>query len=202
MPRRMDAALAAAIMHAVGLEPLEPYPGSNAAWNCRCLKSAHRVAPTFGSVRSGATSGCRRCGRAAADARRLAVGRERAEADLRAAGFEPLEPYPGARARWRCRHLACGSVVHPRLFRIRAGSGCLACAGRAPVDPAVAEADMRAAGLQPLVPFPGRVRDPWKCRCVRCGHLCAPTLNNIRRGQGGCSACVSSAAARPRSSTS
>ncbi|WP_328787431.1 hypothetical protein [Streptomyces sp. NBC_00273] len=190
MPRRIDPDTAAAIMRAAGLEPLEPYPGSSAAWNCRCLKSAHMVAPTFGSVRSGVTSGCRRCGRAAAGRRRLAAGGERAEADMRGAGFEPLEPYPGAGARWRCRHLACGRIVHPRLFRIRAGGGCQACAGRAPVDPAVAEADMRAVGMEPLEPFPGRVRDPWKCRCSRCGQVGAPTLNNVRRGQGGCRTCA------------
>ncbi|MFJ5811668.1 hypothetical protein [Streptomyces sp. NPDC093093] len=190
MPGRIDPAVAAAIMRAAGLEPLEPYPGSHTAWNCRCLKSAHTVAPTLGSVRSGRTSGCRRCGRAAADERRLAAGRERAEADMRGAGFEPLDPYPGAGARWRSRHLACGRVVHPRLFGIRAGSGCLVCAGRAPVDPTVAEADMRAIGMQPLEPFPGRVRDSWKCRCLRCGHIGTPTLNNIRGGQGGCLNCA------------
>lgn len=177
-------------MRAAGLEPLEPYPGSNTAWKCRCLKSAHLVAPTLGSVRSGRTSGCRRCGRAAADKRRLAAGGERAETDMRGAGFEPLDPYPGAGARWRCRHLACGRVVHPRLFGVRAGGGCQVCAGRAPVDPAVAEADMRAIGMQPLEPFPGRVRDPWKCRCLRCGHTGAPALNNVRGGQGGCVNCA------------
>ncbi|GHA77309.1 hypothetical protein ACIQRS_05215 [Streptomyces termitum] len=190
MSRRIDPDAAAAVMRAAGLEPLEPYPGWSAAWACRCLKSAHRIAPTYGSVRSGATSGCRRCGRAAAAARKLAAGSERAEADMRGAGFQPLEPYPGAAARWRCRHLACGRVVHPRLFSVRAGSGCLACAGRAPVDAAVAEAELRAAGMLPLVPFPGRVRTPWPSRCTRCGRTGAPSLNNIRRGQGACVPCA------------
>ncbi|AGI86419.1 hypothetical protein ACFU9O_13410 [Streptomyces albidoflavus] len=191
MPARIDPDTAAAVMRAAGLEPMEPYPGANVAWNCRCLKGAHGVAPTFTSVRTGTSSGCRHCGRTAAGERRRAAGQARAEADMRAAGFEPLDPYPGARMRWRCLHTACGRVVHPRLFQIRTGGGgCLACAGRAPVEPTAAEAEMRAIGMEPLEPFPGRVRDPWSCRCTRCGHVGTPTLNNIRRGQGGCYPCA------------
>ncbi|MCX5205635.1 hypothetical protein OG897_29780 [Streptomyces sp. NBC_00237] len=149
------------------------------------------MAPTFTSVRSGAVSGCRRCGRAAAGERRRIAGQEKAEADMRIAGFEPLEPYPGARMKWHCLHTACGRTVRPRLTKIRSGGGgCRACAGRAPVDPATAEADMRAVGMEPLEPFPGRVGDRWKCRCVTCGHTGMPTLNNIRRGQGGCYGCA------------
>ncbi|MFF2073541.1 hypothetical protein ACFVXG_02170 [Kitasatospora sp. NPDC058162] len=191
MAGRIDPDTAVAVMRAAGLEPLEPYPGANVAWNSRCTDGAHRVAPTFTLVRTGRGAGCRQCGRTAAGRRRRAAGRERAEADMRAAGYEPLDPYPGARVRWRCRHLPCGRTVHPRLFKIRAGGGgCLGCAGRAPVDPAAAEAEMRAIGMEPLEPFPGRVRDQWRCRCTRCGHIGTPMLNNIRRGQGGCYPCA------------
>lgn len=66
MPARIDPDTAAAVMRAAGLEPMEPYPGANVAWNCRCLKGAHGVAPTFTSVRTGTSSGCRHCGRTAA----------------------------------------------------------------------------------------------------------------------------------------
>lgn len=191
MPRRINPEAAAATMRTAGLDPLEPYPGANVAWKCRCMKSAHEVAPTFNSVRMGTSSGCRHCGRAAAGERRRAAGRHKAEAEMRTAGFEPLEPYPGAGVRWRCRHTLCGGTVFPRLVKIRSGvGGCLACVGRAPVDPSVAEAEMRAIGMEPLQPFPGRVRDPWQCRCVRCGHIGTPNLNNIRRGQGGCNGCA------------
>ncbi|MFF3716132.1 hypothetical protein [Streptomyces prasinus] len=194
MPGRIDPDVAVAVMRAAGLEPMDPYPGANVPWNSRCTRSGHLVAPTFTSVRIGASGGCRHCGRIAAGERRRAAGRAQAEADMRAAGFEPLEPYPGARARWSCRHLACGRIVQPRLFGIRAGKGgCRACAGRAPVDRETAEAEMRAIGMEPLEPFPGRVRDRWMCRCMMCGHVGAPALNNIRRGQGGCYSCAHSA---------
>ncbi|WP_371578071.1 hypothetical protein [Streptomyces sp. NBC_01314] len=201
MPGRIDAGEAVAVMRAAGLEPLEPYPGANVAWNSRCVKNAHQVAPTFTSVRVGASGGCRHCGRLAAGERRRAAGREQAEADMRAAGFEPLEPYPGSRVRWSCRHIVCGRTVHPRLFGIRAGKGgCRACAGRVPVDRETAEAEMRVIGMEPLEPFPGRVRDRWRCRCVTCGHIGTPTLNNIRRGQGGCYTCARGAG-RPSART-
>lgn len=55
MPGRIDAGEAVAVMRAAGLEPLEPYPGANVAWNSRCVKNAHQVAPTFTSVRVGAS---------------------------------------------------------------------------------------------------------------------------------------------------
>lgn len=32
---------------------------------------------------------------------------------MRAAGLEPLEPYPGSAAPWRCRHTACGREAPP-----------------------------------------------------------------------------------------
>lgn len=51
-----------------------------------------------------------------------------AEATMRAAGFEPLEPFEGADRPWRCRCLTCGRVVTPRLSGIGAGGGCKYCA--------------------------------------------------------------------------
>lgn len=191
VPRGVDPEEAAAVMRAAGLEPVVPYPGAKTPWTCRCVKRGHVVSPSFRSVRSGASSGCRHCGRAAAADRRRLEGQEQAEKDMLAASYEPLEPYPGARGKWRCRHLTCGGVVFPRLTNIRAGQGgCRACVGLAPVSPAVAVAEMRAIGMEPLVPYPGRVRARWRRRCTSCGHIGTPNLNNIRRGQGGCCGCA------------
>ncbi|MCW2901483.1 MAG: hypothetical protein JWO67_3748 [Streptosporangiaceae bacterium] len=55
---------------------------------------------------------------------------------MREAGFEPLEPYPGASTPWRSRHEACGREVTPRLGNISSGQGgCRFCAGTAPTGP-------------------------------------------------------------------
>jgi hypothetical protein len=48
---------------------------------------------------------------------------------MRAAGFEPLEPYPGANIAWTCRHAGCGLTVRPTYWTVRAGHGCRWCSG-------------------------------------------------------------------------
>ena len=53
-----------------------------------------------------------------------------AEAQLRAGGFEPLEPYPGlASSPWRCRCLTCNCEIRAPLYKVRNGIGvCSGCA--------------------------------------------------------------------------
>ncbi|MFH8395765.1 hypothetical protein [Streptomyces sp. NPDC018036] len=170
------------IMRATGLEPLEPYPGSSAPWRCRHTECGREVTPRLSNVTKG-QRGCVYCsGRARLDP-------EAAAGVMRAAGLEPLEPYPGSDRKWRCRHVACGREVTPTYVRINSGAGpCRWCAPNAPVDPDVAAADMRDAGLEPLGPYPG-VDTPWPVRCRTCGEPGTPTLGSIRQGQGGCYPC-------------
>ena len=42
---------------------------------------------------------------------------------MRDAQLEPLEPYPGSRAEWRCRCLKCNKIVSPCYSTIQRGSG-------------------------------------------------------------------------------
>lgn len=51
----------------------------------------------------------------------------RAPGILRAAGFDPAEPYPGAHKPWACRCRACGTDLVIRYIKIRQGHGCPAC---------------------------------------------------------------------------
>src|SRR5688572_23321521 len=95
---------------------------------------------------------------------------QEAVAIMRDAGFEPLEDYPGrAMGKWRCKCLRCGNESAPNLSRVRAGSRCYFC-GRKAVSvarrtpDAVAVAEMEAAGLTPLVPFP-HAENPWLSQC-------------------------------------
>ncbi|MEU6621970.1 GIY-YIG nuclease family protein [Streptomyces litmocidini] len=108
---------------------------------------------------------------------------------MRAAGLEPLEPYPGAMNHWSCRHEACGQEVKARYSNVKRGVGiCRWCAPNAPVDPEQAADLMRASGMEPLVPYPG-TDSPWQCRCTACGTIGTPTHGSIKRGQGGCQPC-------------
>lgn len=47
---------------------------------------------------------------------------------------------------------------------------------------------MKAAGVQPLEPYPG-LRIPWKVKCLSCGRESTPMYASIAKGQGGCFRC-------------
>ena len=128
---------AIASRQAVGLEPLDAYPGSKAPWRCRCLTCDGLVRPNLNTVRAG--GGCQLCGyRRTSDALRRPDAE--AAAMARGRGYEPLEPYPGTNRRWRCRHEACGKDCSITFKDITGrGSGCPECAvsGFKPARPAV-----------------------------------------------------------------
>jgi len=181
---------ASATMRAAGLEPLDAYPGTDNPWRCRCTACGREVTPRFSMIRRGASKGCKYC------AGRARIDSQVAVADMRAAALEPLEPYPGHTASpWRCRCTRCESEVTARLQKVRAGEGCCkrcgiqASAAARSADADQAAALMRAAGLEPVEPYPGGNHRLWRCRCVNCGAECTPTRANISRGQGGCVSC-------------
>lgn len=59
---------------------------------------------------------------------------------------------------------------------------------RSSVPSEVAEV-MRAAGFEPLVPYPGLASVAWECRCLRCGGVTLPRLGRARRGLAKCQHC-------------
>lgn len=192
MPRAFTHQEAAAQMLAAGAEPLEEYQGANSPWECRCLTCGRIGHPRLNSVRLG-RGPCVFCARQAAKGR-YRTSPDDAVVEMRQAGAEPLEPFPGAATPWRVRCLACRTTNSKRLRDVRSGQGpCVACARangrekmRGPAD--LAADQMRAAGAEPLEPFPG-VKFPWKVRCLKCGATVSPRLANIRRGDGPCVHC-------------
>jgi len=196
---RVTEEQAVAVMRAKGLTPLVPYPGRNdAPWPCRCDRCGEKVTPSYANARR--QGGCRYCGNAASATAR-SVDPTAAAGVMRAAGFEPLEPYRTARTAWRCRCLLCGREDHPAYdnVRIKKEHGCQRCVavalGQQRISAVEGEAlaEIRAVGLEPLEPFSG-VMNPWWCRCTRCDSEVAPTLNSIRTGlSSGCRFCGRSA---------
>jgi hypothetical protein len=85
--------------------------------------------------------------------------------------------------------------LHPRYTNVRLRlQGCPVCANRKraqdyrlPED--VAVASMRAMDLEPLEPYPGNGRSPWRCRCLVCGADVSPQLSYVRQAKGGCRMC-------------
>lgn len=181
---------ASEIMLSVGLMPLVEFPGTDSPWLSKCQRCGNQVTPRFSAIRRGASGGCVYCSGHAP------TSPDAAADEMLQAFLRPLEPYPGkAVDPWRCECLHCGDVVTARLQKIRSGEGCCkrcgvtASAKARSADADGAEAMMRAAGLEPLEPYPGGNHLPWRCRCTTCGTIGAPTRANISRGQGGCIDC-------------
>lgn len=165
-------------MLAAGLTPLVPYPGGSMPWLCR-HKCGNEVRPHYKDIKQG-DGGCGFCSGRIPDM-------EKVLAAMSAAGLTPLDPYPGCMKRWRCRH-KCGREVSPYYNTIQQGDGgCGFCAGKK-VDPDEAVSKMVAAGLTPLVPYPG-ANKPWSS-LHECGREVAPHYSSIRNGGRGCRHCV------------
>jgi hypothetical protein len=174
-----------------GVEPAEPYKNTSAPWRCRCLTCGREVTPRLDNVRAGHAA----CGYCAG----LIVDPDEAAAVMRAAGLEPLGPYPGAARRWPCRCGRCGRESTPRYANVSNGSGCRYCGGERirqalKLDGDQAAAVMRAAGVEPLEPYPG-AGSPWRCRCVTCVTEVTPRYEDVRDGHAGCKWCARKAAA-------
>jgi hypothetical protein len=97
MPRRLTDQDTVPTMRAARLEPLEPYPGSQIPWRCRCLDCGAEVRPHYNSVQQG--RGCPECGKSR---RRYRVDEDDARQLMTNAGFVPLEDFPGSKNPWRC----------------------------------------------------------------------------------------------------
>lgn len=117
------------------------------------------------------------------------VTEEQALARLQGKGYEPAEPYSGfASGSWQVRCLTCGAI---RNVRISAFKPCahtphnFPTADRpasAPIPNDRAEKELRDAGFEPMVPYPGLVSMAWQARCTTCGRVRQPTLSHVRRG--------------------
>lgn len=81
-------------------------------------------------------------------------------------------------------------LIYPRLGWVRRGAqACKWCAGVV-IDADTARATMiERGGLEPLEPYPG-VRTRWRCRCLKAGHLVAPTLGSVNSRGSGCAECA------------
>lgn len=109
---------------------------------------------------------------------------------MRAAGAEPMENYPESMVKpWTCKCVTCGEIIFPRMVNIARGSkACRHCHGAKPVNPNEAITLMKAAGVEPLEPYPG-YSAKWKVRCMRCGRESTPMYSSIAKGQGACFRC-------------
>jgi hypothetical protein len=144
---RMPEKEAIAIMLKAGLKPLEPYKNSVSKWKCKCLTCKSIVFPMLGDIRGG--HGCYQCG--------IKTVADKSRKDEKVAiqvmldhGYQPLVPYKGSNAKWKCKCLKCAKIIYPTFGSVQYGdTQCEYCAGNK-VDPKDAKKIMLASKLKPL----------------------------------------------------
>jgi recombinational DNA repair protein (RecF pathway) len=177
---------AAKTMRESGLEPLEPYPGSNVKWKCKHLNCGEIVFPMHSWILAG-SGGCLKCGYVKTREKQIFSDEEARKLFLKN-GLDPQIPYPGAGKPWKSRCKKCSQIVSPTYNSIKSGTGCGVCAGKI-VVPELAINLMLQSDLRPLVPYPGSARN-WKSECLKCGEIVFPNYGDIKQGDGGCKYCA------------
>jgi hypothetical protein len=165
-------------LRAAGYEPVEPYPGTVVAqWLSRCVTCGAERRPTLRDVRRRGI----RCAH-----RGVATSPASAALEAFDAGFDPLESYPGTLTTpWRMRCSGCGVERTPTLKAVRAGWQCKHKYSEITqsTTPEEGAAELRSVGYDPLVPYPGKTKEPWRVRCMACGMDRTTTLNRLRSGE-------------------
>lgn len=182
MPAKISQEDAVKSMKGADLLPLVDYEKSDVPWKCECLKCGEIVYPSLHSIRSG-QGGCGFCAGTRVNPLKVIEY-------MKTQGFEPLEEYPGNKAKWKCRHIPCGSIVYPKYNSVQQGgpnSGCKDCSEKY-VDPEEARSLMVAAGGVPLEPYPGATKK-WKCKCLSCNQVVEALYSTVRGGGGVCRTC-------------
>ena len=189
MTRSLSEVEAVARLTAKNLEPLEPWHGSTTKpWRVRCLTCGTEGAPRLGSLST--QRGCRTCGYQRVLEKRHEQAKIAAGQTVAELGFTPLEPYPGSKYPWTCRH-TCGTVATVIASSVANGNtqyGCPTCRPGQGISQEDASKEMRAAGHKPLEPFVN-MKEPWRTVHLECGQERRSTLSHIRAGGIGCYPC-------------
>lgn len=108
--RKIPEEYAIQIMREADLEPLEPYRNFRTKWRSKCLLCGTECFPILKSILNG-QGGCLNC------VRHL-VTSEDAVATMKKMEWEPLEPYHGSAAPWKCRCTICGEIWYPTHHKV------------------------------------------------------------------------------------
>ncbi len=170
------------IMQAAGFEPLEPYKSSKSFWRCRHIACGKEVQTKFNTVQQG-KGGCTHCSPTAK------ISQEEATEFFMSRGLKPLEPYISSSKPWLSMHLPCGNKVSPTWGSVQQGSsGCMYCAGNAPIREEEAREIFFSKSLFPIEGYVS-ASSPWLSIHEPCGKKVSPMVATLRSGSGGCSYC-------------
>jgi hypothetical protein len=189
-PKKLTEEAAVQIMLNAGLKPLVPYVNTKTPWDSLCLK-CHRITnPSLGNVRKTKTP-CAFCSG-------LKVDPKDAVQVMEEANLIPLEDFPNATTKWKCKCAKCGKVVYPVYTSIKQGQGgCVSCGREATAKShrythELTIEIMKQSDLEPLEEYRSS-NSPWKCRCLKCDRVVFPSFSNVRQGHKGCAFCSGNA---------
>ncbi|MFC4328367.1 hypothetical protein ACFPC0_11065 [Streptomyces andamanensis] len=172
-PEELEALLTVGGWELVG----RPSSLPSAVVKLQCLKCRHPRSATLLELRQGLT--CLHPNRPP----RL-VGAAAAAEELKQWGYEPIDPYPGkAMEAWKVRCTTCLQQRTVRLAQLRSRN--LPCTHFrvAKLTHEEAAEEVRAAGYEPMEPYPGRTAQMWTLKCLTCKRDCRTHLSWIRRGK-------------------
>lgn len=194
MPARLTNETAVSRLLELGYEAIEDYPGGSKPWRAKHLNCGEDVTLTWNRAYAGDFPRCScrlvetAMSHAGAAVRRMAANAPAAVERMRAAGWEPLEPYPGSHEQWRCRCMDCGSEGLPKLHGVDKSKGCRTCSGRHLITEESAREVLLESGWRPLVAFPG-ARAHWPSICMKCGEEGLPVYETVHARKSGCRKC-------------
>lgn len=187
MRKPQDPKEAIALIRRAGATPLEPFPGLQVKWKCKCNKCKQIIYPRLGPIKYRNVRACQSCVALEVGELRRAKSEKQNIRLLKKANFTPLEKFPGNSKPWKVRCLKCKKISRPHLSSIKNGSSCGYCAG-IKIDESDVRKVYKKAGFDPIGTYPGNTKALWKARHKKCGVISSPTYQALRRG-GGCRTC-------------
>ncbi|WP_424536905.1 hypothetical protein ACOZ38_45035 [Sphaerisporangium viridialbum] len=179
-------------MIARGVWPVAEFPGTQAAWPCRCMTCGEYVTPRYNNTVNKKVGGCKYCGKSKAAAAQQKLDAEEAKQSMIRRGVWPVAPYVNTLTPWPCRCMACGEYVSPTYANVasKGQGGCAPCAIRERMlDSDAAKQEMVNRGVWPISAFPN-TSSKWLCVCMACGDFVKTSYNSVvHHGNGGCERC-------------
>lgn len=185
---KVDLKIVLKTMERAGLEPLEPYKGSNVKWRVRHKTCGNDVVTTWHEINSG-SGGCGIC-RYTKASEKLRIPEAQAIQIMREAGGEPLEPYINSHRKWKTRCLKCNFISSPMLSNVKKGQGvCMNCRPKSPVVTEQKALDfVSSKGLLPVETYKS-AQSRWKLKCKNCGKTDSYVYSWMKSQNYGCVYC-------------
>lgn len=168
------------------LRPIEAFPGPKVSWRCVCNICENQVYRSLQVLRR-SNHPCPFCkSKDFKNSNRLPD--HVAVEVMKAAGFEPLEPYVSSGTPWRSQCLKCGEISTPRLGNVKGlNSGCKNC-NRNQSDLEEVASRLKKLNLELIGEYVSS-RQENQIRCLNCETIFRSTTRRIFDSENPCPNC-------------